>query len=150
MAWMMILSTIFVGAGGIGVMPSMAAWHSYSPTEAPFALIETHKEELSPENGGNAIHGSPGHLVRRDSAGPPRESHSGRGSSSPGGSLSESNRKSAVPSTLSESEADLPIYEKKLDIPNEIAITPPKQDRDPTEGPGKSHSVIKKRGGVRK
>ena len=149
MAWMMILSTIFLGTGGIGVVPSMAEWHVYSPSEPPLALIETHKEELSP-NGRKAIPGSLGYLARRDSAGPPRESHSGRSSSNPARSPSESNRQSGVPSTLSESEADLPVYEKKLDIPNEIAITPPKEDRDPIEGPGKSHSVIKKRGGVRK
>ena len=142
---MNLIFIIAVGVQGFGAFPSIAAWAS-QPLQSftsPTAPIRTMTRETRENNPVEVRH----YLVRRESAGPPGESHSGRASSSPVGSMSESSRQSSAPSDLGGDDVEKQIQGEKTDSQKEIGTTP-QHRRDPSEGGGQSHPVIKKRRGV--
>ena len=145
-----IMSLIFLiamGVQGFGVFPFMAAWAfplQPGPSfTAPTSLNATTTSETVNENSW----GFQSYLVRRESSGPPSESHSGRASSHPVDGLSESSRMSSTPLDLGADEVEKQIEREIEESHKEIGTTP-KHRRDPSEGGGQSHPVIKKRRGV--
>ena len=144
---MVLLYFIAMGVVGFGVFPSIAAW-ALSPQ--PFQSITsqtTPNSSITRGTGEETSLGLQPYVVRRESSGPPGESHSGRASSSPISGIAESSRQSSSPLDLSTDEIEKQIQGEKTESQKEFGTTP-KQRRDPTEGGGQSHPVIKKRRGV--
>ena len=145
-----IMSLIFIiamGVEGFGVFPSLAAW-ALPPQPGPSFTEHTTPNFTRTQKAVNEHSwGFQPYVVRRESSGPPGESHSGRASSSPVGGISESSRKSSVPLDLGVDEVEKQIQGENAESHQEIGTTP-KHRRDPSEGGGQSHPVIKKRRGV--
>jgi len=147
MARTIIIATLIVGIGGLGVGPSMAGFSAPSQIEQAFGSIETRNAALGLDLANEHSFGFHRFLVKRKSSKPPGESHSGRVSSSPSGSIPESKRDSGRALDPSERPSHHEIGSATQQRPEETMVTP-KRGGDPLEGGRQSHPAGKKRGGV--
>ena len=141
---MNLIFIIAVGVQGFGAFPSIAAGAFHpQPLQSFTAPNRTICRETGENNPVEVRH----YLVRRESSGPPGESHSGRASSSPISGINESSRKSSAPLDLGTDDGESQFQGENTETQKEIGTTP-QHRRDPSEGGGQSHPVIKKRRGV--
>ena len=139
--------TGMVGIAAFSVCPSLAALSTDSWTHQPQRTIEKLyiTPEIHPPN--EHSYGSLQYFAQRESSTPPRESHSGRASSSPAGKIPESKRESGRTLDLSEHPSNLETESTSHQSPEESRVTP-KKEGDPLEGERKSQPPFKRRGGV--
>lgn len=142
-----MIATIMAGAGAFTVWPSMATVSTPSRITQPLGSIEKLKTKLEIDRANEPFLASPRFFVQRSSSNPPGESHTGRASSSPAGTVPESGRDSGRPLDPSEH-----LYQENIGSPSpyrhEEEIVTPKKSEDPVEGGRQSQPATKRRGGI--
>jgi hypothetical protein len=142
-----ISTTLILGIGGLGVWPSMAGFSAPSQIQQAFGSIETRNAVLGLDLANELNPGFYRFLVQRKSSRPPGESHSGRASTSPAGSVPESGRESGRSLDPSERPSHHEIGGAAQQKSEEVIVIPDR-DGDPMAGGRKSHSATRRRGGV--
>ena len=138
---------IAIAVQGFGDFPAIAAGAPPVPPLQSSLSATASKPTITGEIAKENTLGYRPYVVRRESSGPPGESHSGRASSSPIRGFHEPSRQSSQPLDLSAEDLEKQIQSENAEIEKEIGTTPTHR-RDPSEGGGQSHPVIKKRRGV--
>lgn len=144
--WMMILSMIMV-IGGVGVLPSKASFSNPPLIKQPLASIDTPNARRGIVLADKDCVQSHQYLAQRKSSSPPGESPTGRTSSSPPSGVTESGRDSGRPLDPSQLPSHHEVDSTSHERPKESEVTPQKKV-DPLEGERKSQPATRKRGGV--
>ena len=144
-----MILTVIAGMGGLGDWPSIEGIFVSSPIDQPLGALETGKTTREIELANDTVFEPTQLFVQRKSSQPPGESHTGRASSSPAGSVPGSNRDSGRPLDPSERPSHHEIGGVTQPRPEETGVTP-QIGEAPLKGGGKSHPASKRRGRVGK
>ena len=151
MRGVIIITTIIMGIGGLGVWPSMGGVIPLSPKGVSFGLMGTQKPNWQIDQAGEPTYGFYRFFIQRKSSSPPGESTGGRASSNEPGRILGSSRSSSRSLDLTESKAHRETFGETQKAHRDLE-TDPHRSRDSLDriGGGQSPPASTRRGGVRK